>query len=403
MSSHDPGTVLEVSAGPHDRRNAVVTWTCEGDCDCGGSHAMYEVDEAGGRGAQVPCQCVPDCGCGGECNEGCGELAWVVPELKAGETRRYVTGEATGDCGCGGGCGCEGGEPRGVSIDLHPGEKADFLVGGELFTSYITKNVVRPYCWPVIGPGGAQMTELPVKDHPHHRSMYVAMGSVNGVNNWDEMEGHGWSVNQELEVLSEGPVFADLLSVNDWLTPDRSKEVLQEITRIRVYNFPGCCRLMDWDITWFAGYGGVFFGDTKEAGTLSVRLIESMHVPNGGTIRNSYGGINDDECWGKRAQWVDYYGPISTGVGGLTIMDHPDNFRHPTYWHVRGYGLFTANQWGIHDFTEDWSKRGDHVLEAGDALNFLFRVYIHEGDTCAANVAGKYHDFINPPTVKVVG
>ena len=165
---------------------------------------------------------------------------------------------------------------------------------------------------------------------------------------------------------------------------------------------PDCCRIMEWDITWAALYGGVHFGDTKEAGTLSVRMIETAHVINGGTIRNAWGGNGEEECWGKRAEWVDYYGPIASGVGGLTIMDHPENSGYPTHWHVRGYGLFTANQWGVHDFTNDWSQRGDKNLEHGDALNWLFRVYIHAGDTCSADGKGKYLDFVYPPKVTVV-
>lgn len=398
-TNHEPGTILEVNAGPRDRSNAVVSLTCAGDCDCEGGHTLFELDESGERGEAVPCQCVPDCGCGGECEDECGELTWIVPQLKAGETKRYMLGEPTeaGDCGC----GC-GGDTHGVAVDLVPGERADFIVGGELFTSYLVKNVVRPYCYPVIGPGGAEVTELAKRDHPHHKSMYVAQGDVNGVNNWDEMEGHGYSVNRGLEVITQGPVFGEIISVNDWVTNKKDKEILQEITRIRVYSFPDCCRLMDWDITWFAAHGGVFIGDTKEAGTLSVRMIETAHGRNGGTIRNSYGGIGEAECWGKRAEWVDYYGPIASGVGGLAIMDHPENFRFPTHWHVRDYGLFTVNQWGLHDFTDDWSRRGDHAMEEGDALNFLFRVFIHEGDTDQANVAGKYLDFIYPPKVTVV-
>ncbi len=213
--------------------------------------------------------------------------------------------------------------------------------------------------------------------------------------------GHASSVNLALEVLAEGPVFGEFLSVNDWVSP-KGQQLLQEITSVRVYNHPDNCRIMDWDITWLAAYGGVFLGDTKEAGTISVRMIESAHARNGGTFRNSFGGVNEEECWGKKAEWVDYYGPIASGIGGIAIFDHPENLRYPTTWHVRNYGLFTANQWGLHDFTDDWSQRGDYALKQGDALNFLFRLYIHDGDTFHADVAGKYLDFIYPPKVKAV-
>lgn len=398
MGVHEPGTILEVSAGPHDRKNAVVSLPCSGGCGAGGEHTLFELDETGKPGASVPCQCIPACDCEDE-EAGCeaSDLTWVVPQLKAGEVKRYMLGEPEDSCGCG--C-CA--DASGVVVDLKPGEQVDFVVNGELFTSYIVKQgIARPYCYPVIGPGGAEVTELAKRDHPHHKSIYVAQGSVNGYDNWSEMEGHASTVNREVIVTAQGPVYGEILAVNDWVSP-KGKELLQELTTIRVYNFPGCCRLMDWDITWYARYGGVFLGDTKEAGTISVRLIESMHVINGGTFRNSYGGVNEEECWGKRAEWVDYYGPIASGVGGVAIFDHPENLRYPTYWHVRNYGLFTANQWGIHDFTGDFSQRGDYALEEGDALNFRFRLYIHEGDTFQADVAGKFLDFIYPPKVKVV-
>jgi len=93
-ANHEPGTVLEVKAGPHDRKNAFVSFPCGGGCGCDSGHTLYELDADGNRGKKVPCQCIADCGCGGECDDECGELVWMVDELKAGETRRYVVGEA---------------------------------------------------------------------------------------------------------------------------------------------------------------------------------------------------------------------------------------------------------------------------------------------------------------------
>jgi len=130
-----------------------------------------------------------------------------------------------------------------------------------------------------------------------------------------------------------------------------------------------------------------------------VRVNEQMEVPNGGQFVNAYGGINDAECWGKRAPWVDYYGQVDGQQVGLAIFDHPTNLRHPTWWHVRGYGLFTANCWGLHDFAGDFSVRGDYTLSQGEALTFNFRLYLHAGDTEAADVGARYLDYAFPPQV----
>ena len=397
MSACETGRIIEVVAGPHDRQNVIVTAMCDDDCGCGGNHALYELDAEGKRGAQVVCQCVAECGCeDDDCDSECGELVWIVPELKAGETKRYEVCAGTDEqCGCG--CATESFEA--VTIGIVGDEHAEVHINGQHFTSYVFKEgIARPYCYPVFGPGGAEMTNFAPGDHIHHKSLYIAQGAINGYDNWSEMPGHASTVTQHIVVISEGPIFAELAILNDWVSP-KGELLLQELVRIRFYNLPDTERFMDWNITWYAAYCGVHFGDTKEAGTISIRVAESMEVPNGGTIRNSWGGINDDECWGKRAEWVDYYGPISSGTGGIAIFDHPQNHGYPTHWHVRGYGLFTANQWGIHDFTGDHSKRGDLTLEQGDALNFMFRIYLHEGDTDSANVAGKYLDYIFPPKV----
>jgi len=145
----------------------------------------------------------------------------------------------------------------------------------------------------------------------------------------------------------------------------------------------------------------VLFGDTKEGGTLSVRVAESLEVQETGTLVNSYGGVTEREVWGKRAQWCDYSGLLEGRVVGLAVFDHPSNFRHPVWWHARNYGLMTANLFGLSYFTGDKSQRGDFTLKKGETLALRYRVYVHAGDACEAAVGAKYHDFANPPETEV--
>jgi hypothetical protein len=160
---------------------------------------------------------------------------------------------------------------------------------------------------------------------------------------------------------------------------------------------------MDFEITLFASNGPLTFGDTKE-GTMAVRLAETMRLkgPVGhGHIINS-AGVRDDATWGKRADWCDYYGPVAGRTVGLAIFDHPDNPRHPTWWHVRDYGLFAANPFGRHDFEalRDVSQKdaGNLDVPAGQSLTFRYRFYFHEGNERQAGVAEKYGDYIKSST-----
>jgi hypothetical protein len=111
-----------------------------------------------------------------------------------------------------------------------------------------------------------------------------------------------------------------------------------------------------------------------------------------GHIINSE-GQTDGATWGKRAAWCDYYGPVNGAVVGVAIFDHPDNPRHPTWWHVRDYGLFAVNPFGIHDFEKKPAGTGNLVIPAGQSVTFKYRFYFHQGDDKQGKVAERYHEY----------
>jgi len=159
--------------------------------------------------------------------------------------------------------------------------------------------------------------------------------------------------------------------------------------------------MMDFDITVTAGDKPVTFGDTKE-GSMGVRVASSMDVTGGkGHILNSQGD-KDAATWSKRADWVDYWGPVAGKTVGIAMMDHPTSFRHPTYWHVRDYGLFAANPFGVHDFVKGAAEHaGDYTIPPGGTLVLRYRILLHEGDAQDARIADVAAAYANPPTVEV--
>jgi hypothetical protein len=151
--------------------------------------------------------------------------------------------------------------------------------------------------------------------------------------------------------------------------------------------------LLDWETQVLAKEGELTFGDTKE-GTMAIRLNETMRLkPNkenagkpGGHIVTSE-GVRDGETWGRQARWVDYHGPVEGKIVGVAILDHPSNPRHPTWWHVRDYGLFAANPFGIHDFEKKPAGVGDLAVPAGGSTTFRYRFVFHAGDEKEGRVA----------------
>jgi len=275
-------------------------------------------------------------------------------------------------------------------------------INGELFTEYFFKDVPRPYYYPLIGLGGAAMTRnWPMNttpnedhDHPHHRSLWFAHGAVNGQDFWSEQKGFGKIVHEGFDEVKSGKKEGVIRSKDKWVAASGAIVCTDERT-LRIYHPANASeRLFDFEITIHASNGDVVFGDTKE-GAMAVRLAETMKTKNGhGHIVNS-AGVRDDETWGNRADWCDYYGLVDGKTVGVAIFDHPQNPRHPTWWHVRDYGLFAANPFGQHDFEKLSDKSaGNLTIPAGKSVTFRYRFYLHEGDDQQAKVSQKYQDYV---------
>jgi hypothetical protein len=281
-------------------------------------------------------------------------------------------------------------EPDGVTVKLD----------GQLFTRYLIQSGAKPILWPIIGPTGAELTRgYPMReatkdeksDHEHQRSFWFTHGDVNGTSFWDESQRHGKIVHREF-LRVDGGTEGILVARNDWI--DADEKVVCSDVRSLTFGASGDARWIDFDITIKAGDTPVKFGDTKE-GTFGIRVAGTMEVEAGlgGRIVNS-AGQSDNEAWGKQASWVDYHGPVGGETVGIAVMNHPSSFRFPTYWHVRTYGLFAANPFGLHNFKNSEKENGSHTLQPGESMTLRYRVYLHRGDEIVGRVADAFSDYV---------
>ncbi|MDD3726605.1 MAG: PmoA family protein, partial [Candidatus Ratteibacteria bacterium] len=222
---------------------------------------------------------------------------------------------------------------------------------------------------------------------------------VNGTDNWSEMPGHGRTVHQKFIEIASGPVFGKIHALSHWVN-NKGEKILEEERIIFVYNLPADNRVIDQHLILRASENEVVFKDTKESGLLSIRVNPVMEGRAGGFMVNSYGAKGEAECWGKRAEWCDYCGEIEEVMCGIAVFDHPENFRYPTWWHIRDYGLFTANFFGLSDFTGNKNITGTYILPYKNELKLCHRIYIHSDYTEKAKVSERYLNFIYPPEVK---
>ncbi len=78
---------------------------------------------------------------------------------------------------------------------------------------------------------------------------------------------------------------------------------------------------------------------------------------------------------------------------GIAIFDNPQNPKHPTWWHVRDYGLFAANPFGVSDFEHKPKGTGNITIPEGESLTFKYRIYIHKGNHEQGKVAEHYKEY----------
>ena len=280
-------------------------------------------------------------------------------------------------------------------------------VGGKLFSEYLFFSGTKPCLYPILDADGISYTRdwplredtADARDHDWHRAVWFGHGLVNGHDFWRAVPGAGRIVHDSVVEQRDGP--EGLIRVRHrWEAAD-GKPVCSDETTVRVRRVPGGYYL-DHEITLQATHGPLVLGDTEE-GTMAVRLNEAIRVSHGkkkdlrpgkGRIVNSKGERNSD-AWGKRAPWCDYSGPVNGTVIGVAIFDHPKNPSHPTWWHVRDYGLFAANPFGKHDFEglKDQPNAGDIAIPAGGQLVLRHRIFFHRGDEKAAKVAEHYRDY----------
>ncbi|GIV19753.1 MAG: hypothetical protein KatS3mg023_1504 [Armatimonadota bacterium] len=313
---------------------------------------------------------------------------------------------------------------------IHPGGKREYVVetkapscpllwetrlkenaleitrSGKLVAGYVFSGATKPYLYPIHAQTGVPMTRAyPMEqregestDHPHQRSFWFTHGDVNGVDFWGEIGAKGRIVHREFSDISGGRVGTFIITRNEWRTP-QGQALCTDTREVCVYDMDDL-RIIDFTVTIRAGDQPLRFGDTKE-GTFGIRIPTSMEQRHGKGAILTAEGKRDREAWGTRAVWCTYSGDIGGEVYSISVFDHPHNPHHPTYWHVRDYGLFAANPFGWHDFQNNPNVDGSITVPAGGQITFRYRTIFAKGAIPAERLNALYEAFATPAKVEI--
>jgi HEAT repeat protein/type 1 glutamine amidotransferase len=255
------------------------------------------------------------------------------------------------------------------------------------------KDLAKPYFHPIALTDGTVLTAPSPADHPWHRGFWFSWKMINGVNYWEENPATGKVAG-----------LTDVRAAKVTPRPDGSARIDMEIT----YHPAGAAPVLtehrlidvgaanksevyqiDWRSVFAAGEKDVLLqGGTAGGGYagLSARvsqassdwiLIDSegrRDVPADSNPQNASDmAVNSH---GKQARWADFslIDNNTRQPGGIAILDHPSNPRHPSQWH----NILAANaRFGYFSPAMLWSE--SYRLPAGQRFTLRYRILVHPG------------------------
>ena len=284
------------------------------------------------------------------------------------------------------------------------GDKLSIAIKGEKFTDYHLAGLPRPILHPIQGPGDVRMTrDWPIvdgtpgeeHDHPHHQGLFVGHEDVNKVDHWHIGDKCGTIEHRRLIETRSGEDRALVKTFNAW--KDKDGRVFAADTTTMTFSGDEQARVIDLEINIHATHEDLSFNARKDSfvGFRSHPDLRLTAKPKAG-VKEVFGnavnseGVSGKAIWGKRADWVHYYGTVAGKPVGFAFMSHPSNpaakGKEKSWWHARDYGLVSANPFA---FEKDGGD-GTRVVPKGDTLQLRYRLVFHAGAAESAKIADAF-------------
>ncbi len=332
-------------------------------------------------------------------------LVWMLDEpLPAGATRRYLLSTSLPQVVL----------PAGMMCDEDEGT-VHLRVGDHDVLTYHTAVVQPPegldpryrrsgFIHPLRTPSGAVVTEDFPADHAHQHGVFFAWVDTTfegrPVDFWNQAKGTGTVEHVRVNRCVGGPVFSELdvtLRYVDLSAPGGPKPVLNEDWTLRVYNrddqflidvesWQQCASESPLVLNEYH-YGGMAWrGPTAWLGKGHSEFYTS-------------GGQRRADGNHTRPEWVEAHGLIDGFPAGITLLQHPENFRYPQPVRLHPDKPY---------FVLAPEVLGEFSIDPGQTYTSRYRLVLEDGpphDDIAqqgADALPAWSDYAHPPMVKVV-
>jgi hypothetical protein len=273
-----------------------------------------------------------------------------------------------------------------TSLALNNGDKTIWKLVAD-------KKAPKSYFHPLATTDGEMLTAFEPADHPWHRGLWWSWKFINGLNYWNTKASEGMT---ELIAATFKP--ADDFSAHAELSfsyhPPGQPAVMTELRKLTITKPDADGRYrIEWTSEFTAGNAPVTLGRTplpheengKPYGGYAGLSLRLPLQPNGWSVRTSEAKNTAATSHGQAARWLDFSSP----GGGIAILDHPTNPRHPTPWYVHDSKPMSFYSPSVL-FNEAL------ILGAGKSLKLSYRILIHSKPMSAEEIENDFRSFTKP-------
>lgn len=231
----------------------------------------------------------------------------------------------------------------------------------------------RPFFYPFLGPSGRSLTRMGhpgAPNHDHHRSIWFAHHKILGIDFWADRQPSAIR-QQEWLAYVDGDEEAILAVQLGWYDGHDPAPLLTQQLLAALRLGPHGETFLELQASFTPHAEHLECGQTN-FGFLAVRVAKSLSAYfGGGRIVDSEGRRGEPAIFGRRAEWVDYSGPITAEqTEGITYFDHPSNPGFPSHWHVRDDGWMGASV----------CYAGPLLIRRQQPLTLRYLLHAHRGD-----------------------
>ena len=234
---------------------------------------------------------------------------------------------------------------------------------------------------PLYSPSGKIMTDDFPAGHAHQHAIFTAWTNTtfkkSSVDFWNQHSKKGTVEHIEIVDLVEGPV------VSQVKTTLRHKslqfgEVLKEKWTLTIYPVSDYF-LFDLESEQQNTTDDTLFLNAYHYGGFGFRGSAQWNVEDRKNFRNRWNvltseGMKDSAANASHARWVDVWGKIDDEIAGVTVFDHPANFRYPQAIRVHPVMPY----WAFSPVVD-----GPFFIAPGASYHSRFRYYVHDGHSPA--------------------